>query len=362
MTDAPSKAPAKKSRKRYVVLALFAALFLYLGLWPTPVHPEPWEPPPDPGFQGRFRPTMQLGDIHRLAESLEGPEGITFDPQGRLFTGLLDGRIVRIADDGSFETYVNTGGRPLGMVFAPDGTLFVADAFRGLLEVSTDKRVRVLVDPSRHRMAFVDDVDRTPDGRLIFTDASSRFGLADYKLDLIQHLPRGRLFEYDPRTRHVSRIAGGFYFANGVAVSRDGHWAAVAETGAYRVSRVDLDGTTRGRVTTLIDGLPGFPDNIRRSPDDDVFWVALPSPRDPLLDGLAGHPQLRNVVVRLPNAVQPAPKTTTHFVAVRGDGTVVSALNDTSERSYGPVTTVIPRGEHLYLGSLSAMGIARIAR
>jgi hypothetical protein len=44
------------------------------------------------------------------------------------------------------ETFVQTGGRPLGMKFDAGGSLIVADAFRGLLSVSQERKVTVLAD------------------------------------------------------------------------------------------------------------------------------------------------------------------------------------------------------------------------
>ena len=64
----------------------------------------------------------------------DGPEDIVVDADGRLWTGLIDGRIVRISPDGSEQSVVaNTGGRPLGLHVARDGRLLICDSYRGLL-------------------------------------------------------------------------------------------------------------------------------------------------------------------------------------------------------------------------------------
>ncbi len=52
----------------------------------------------------------------------------------------------------------------------------------------------------------------------------------------------------------------------------------------------------------MIDNLPGLPDNLRFN-GQDRFWVALYSPRNPLLDSFAGYPLLRKVMVRALTAV-----------------------------------------------------------
>jgi hypothetical protein len=53
------------------------------------------------------------------------------------------------------ETFVQTGGRPLGIKFDAGGNLIVADAFRGLLSVSPEGKVTVLADTvNGERMLF----------------------------------------------------------------------------------------------------------------------------------------------------------------------------------------------------------------
>lgn len=344
-----------------VVLFAILAVVLYLMVWPVPIEPTSWKPPRDTGFDsGTFTRSTELAPPTMIARDVVGPEALTFDSNGRLVTGLLDGRVVRVDQHGRVERIADTGGRPLGMVYGRDGTLYVADALRGLLAIAADGTVTVLVDSYQgRRMAFVDDVTLLPDGRLLFTDASDRFGLHEYELDLIEHRPRGRVFAYDPATRTTTLIASHLYFANGIAASRDGSYAVVCETGSYTLRRIELRGPHIGRATPLVEGLPGFCDNVRRSEERDLFWVALPARRNPALDATADKPLLRKVIVRLPTFLQPRPETVTTFVAVWPDGGIAVSAAVTAPGAYGPVTTVLPHGGSLYLGSLSARGIAR---
>jgi hypothetical protein len=55
---------------------------------------------------------------------LHGPEDLEPGPDGRLYASLADGRImVREIEGGWSRDTLNTGGRPLGLAFAPDGAL-----------------------------------------------------------------------------------------------------------------------------------------------------------------------------------------------------------------------------------------------
>ena len=195
---------------------------------------------------------------------------------------------------------------------------------------------------------------------MLFTEASTRFGLDEYELDGLEHRPSGNLFAFDPRTRKVALVRGGLYFANGVAAAPDGSYALVSETWAYRVRRVFLSGPRKGQSDIVIDNLPGFPDNVTYDRARDLFWVALASPRDAGLDALSGRPFMRKMVARLPKALRPGPKRHAMAVAIRGDGTLLGYVDDDSAESYSPLTSVLAVGDQLYLGSMSHDGIGRI--
>ena len=63
---------------------------------------------------------------------LNGAEDLIFDPiEGVIYTGCKDGWIRQVSvNDLSINDWVNTGGRPLGLAFAPNGDILVADAIK----------------------------------------------------------------------------------------------------------------------------------------------------------------------------------------------------------------------------------------
>src|SRR5204862_3459194 len=137
-----------------------------------------------------------------LARGLgEGPEAILLDPSGDLITGYVDGRVMRMAADGSNQRAIaNTGGRPLGLAFGPGRAIYVADADRGLLRIE-DGKVQVLAtEQGGRRFGFTDDLDVGADGTVYFTDASWKFGFRRFVDDLIEHRANGRLLSWSPKT------------------------------------------------------------------------------------------------------------------------------------------------------------------
>ena len=123
--------------RRGLFIALPSSALAYLLFWPVPIDPVAWQPATNP----RTVPNDRLSGVRSLPEVGSGPESVAIGPDGRLYTGLQDGRVVRMLADGSgVETFVQTGGRPLGMKFDVGGNLIVADAFRGLLSVSPEPK------------------------------------------------------------------------------------------------------------------------------------------------------------------------------------------------------------------------------
>src|SRR5512133_3649064 len=128
--------------KRSVFLIVPAALAAYFCLWPVPIDPVAWQAPANPGATGPYARNDRLRGVEALAAG-PGPEDVAMGSGGAPYTGLQDGRIVRIPGG---RTFVNTGGRPLGMQFDVQGNLIVADAFRGLLSITPAGAVSVLAD------------------------------------------------------------------------------------------------------------------------------------------------------------------------------------------------------------------------
>jgi sugar lactone lactonase YvrE len=358
----------KTKRLLSVLASLCAIVVLYLLLWPGPISPQAWSPPAAPPLNGQYQQNSKLVGVERLSLGTgatrpgEGfaPEDVALDRQNRIYSGLDDGRIMRLQADGSNpEVFSNTHGRPLGVAFDPNGTLIVADAIKGLLSIAHDGSVSVLTTGA-DGLPFrcTNDLDVGADGTIYFTDASSKFPLSNFTADLLEHQGNGRFLAYDPKTKTTRTLLGGLSFANGVAVSPDQSFVLVVETGAYRVHRVWLDGANRGRTEIFIENLPGFPDGIS-SNGRDRFWLALVTPRDQTFDKLLPYPFLRKIVARLPKFLQPAPKRYGFLLGLDPDGRVVENLQDGSPDCYAQIANAVERQGFLYFGSIGESAVGR---
>ena len=103
-------------------------------------------------------------------------------------------------------------------------------------------------------------------------------------LDIMEQSATGRVLAHDPATGKTRVVAHGLSFANGIALSSDGHTLFVNETGRYRVWKID------GRATDLDvqSGSPQAQSAARQSA------------------GLSGQPHARTRRPHLGRAVQAA--------------------------------------------------------
>jgi len=332
----------------------------------TRMAPVRWSPPTAPQ-RARQRPGSLCGDTLRRVELPgAGPEGVVFGADGIVHTGTADGAVLRVdIVTGAVDEVTNTGGRPLGLHAGPDGSLLVCDAHRGLLHWGgPGKPIEVLVDRvDGEPLNFASNVVQDPDdGMIYFTASSRRWPIEQWMGDLIEHSGTGRLLRRSPDGA-VDVLLDGLQFANGVAFAPDRRALVFAETGAYRLSRYWLRGPKAGTRETLIDNLPGFPDNITLG-SDGLVWVALASPRNQLLDALLPRPALlRRMLWQLPDWLKPAPKRTAWVIGVDLDGSVVHDLQSDGA-AYAMVTGVAEQAGTLVLGSLdeSALAIIRTPR
>lgn len=350
------------------LLILFLIIFVVLGgflLSPSPIDSQGWQPPSPPAMTGPLSPNerLRLSDILARGQ-VAHPEDTAMDSEGRLYTGTADGWIMRLAADADGgtppERWVDTGGRPLGLVFDRKGNLIVADAERGLLSITPVGEVRVLTREAEGLpFRLTDGVDVAPDGTIYFTDASARHSLEDHQLDLLAMRPNGRLLRYNPASGQTRVVLRNLYFANGVVVSPGGEFLLVAETPRYRLLRVWLSGPEEGRAEVFTDNLPGFPDNL----DVDQkgrYWVALPGLRRPSLDFLHQQPWLKDVVARLPEFLRPGPGHYGLVLALDAGGQVITSLQDTRGDYLWALTSARVHRDDLYFGSLYSNRLGRL--
>src|SRR5271163_3104277 len=293
------------------------------GVTKPRIDPIRWQPPPsrplpDPDLTSKLH-VVELPGI--------APEDVVADAEGNIWTGVEDGRIVRITPDGSSARVVtNTGGRPLGLAVSRDGRLLICDSHRGLLryDPATDTLETLVAEVAGRALTFCSNVVESSNGTIFFTESTSRFHYEHYKGSVVEGRPTGSLFRRDPDGT-VSVLASDLYFANGVTLTID---------------------------------LPGYPDNISTGRDGRI-WVAMVSDRNRLSEWLSPRaPVIRSLMWRLlPYRWLPNPKPTVWVVAFDpDDGHVVTQLH-AQHPAFGLATGVVETPGRLWLGRIGGPGL-----
>ncbi|MCO5130211.1 MAG: SMP-30/gluconolactonase/LRE family protein [Xanthobacteraceae bacterium] len=305
-------------------------------------------------------------------DQVEGPEDVILDRQDRVYGSTRDGNIIRFSgpDLKTREVFAHIGGRPLGMQFDRDENLIVAVAGMGVYGITpagksykiTDETNRTwykLNDDSRLRMA--DDLDIAPDGKIYFSDCTTRYEMTTNTLDILEARPNGRLVCYDPATKTTRTVINHFYFPNGICVSHDGRSVLIASTSLCKVFRHWIEGPNKGRTEVLIDKLPGNPDNINRA-SDGTYWLALVGIRTPTFDLSMRNPGFRLRMVKQVPADEWLAPGLNHGCVLKFNeaGEPLESFWDPTGISHSTLTSMREHKGYLYLGGLENNRIGRV--
>ena len=299
---------------------------------------------------------MRFGEVTLIPVGGHGPEDVVVDGEGRIYTGVDDGRILRVSPDGRrIDVIADTGGRPLGLELYGEDELLICDARAGLLVVPLSGGTPSVLATAALGLDFVfcNNAAVAADGTIYFTDSSRRFGIDNWRDDLIEQTGGGRLLRRSP-DGSIDLLLDGLQFANGVALPPDESFVAVAETGAFSVSRVRL---SDGHRDVLVEDLWGFPDNISTG-SDGLIWITQASPRVPALDVVRRLPAFLRAGVRaLPTSLQPSPGREVGVLGVSTGGKVEHELRGEIDGFHMLVGVREWQGK-LYFGSLEEDVIA----
>ena len=320
-----------------------------------PIDPVRWQPPPVEEL-----PSFPEAALTVVPLSGNAPEDVVVDADGQIWTGVDDGRILRIAPDGSSHRVVaDTGGRPLGLAIARDGRLLICDSHRGLLAMDTGSgEIEMLVEEvDGRRLRFCSNVVETSDGTLFFSESTSALPYEYYKGAALEARPRGSLFRRDPNGT-VLTVVPGLHFANGVTLTADESAVVFAETTGRRLSKYWLSGPQAGSVTPLASHLPGYPDNLSTGPDGRI-WCAIVAPVNGLAEWLTPRaPIVRKLLWRLPYRLLPNMKEEVWVVAFDPDnGKSVAGLR-TRKPDFGLATGVVETAGRLWIGCIGSPAVA----
>ncbi|GMR39488.1 hypothetical protein PMAYCL1PPCAC_09683, partial [Pristionchus mayeri] len=249
--------------------------------------------PSPPPLVGPLSPNDFLTKIDRVLEGeIIGPESIVVDGE-KVYTGLADGRIIQIVGgritktiklvddkrpaDGSEDE--EKFGRPLGMRQLSDEKIVVVDAFLGVFIVDFETESKRIVFDAKTPLKgaearFLNDIDVISDDEVLFTDSSLLYSRKDSMKEIVGARGTGRVISLRISTGEAKVLMSGLHFANGIQVLPDRESLIVAEMTRSRIMRYYFGGVKEGTFEEFCSNLPGMPDNLRLSHNENSVWVS----------------------------------------------------------------------------------------
>ncbi|WP_413733971.1 ABC transporter permease [Sodalis sp. RH21] len=351
-----------KNRHRVLATVYVAPIYTRMAAGPSAL----------PADNGRWALNDRLAQAETIGlGQLEGPEDVILDAQDHLYCGTRHGEVIRYfaPDYQRSEVFAHTGGFPLGLALDRDQSLTICVGAMGLYRVSPQREVTQLSTETRRswrsivddaRLRDPNDCDIAPDGRVFFTDSTTRYDAHEWALDSIESRPTGRLLCYYPASGKTETLLSGLRYANGVCIAHDGQSLFLAESWACRVHRYWFDGPEKGRLDTVIADMPGYPDNINRASDGN-YWMAWLGMRTPTFDLALRHPGMRRRMTRrlvqdewlFPNI------NTGGVLKFTPAGEIVEVLGNLGGLSHPMVTSMREHKGYLYIGGILNNRIGR---
>jgi sugar lactone lactonase YvrE len=347
------------------LLILLLVGLSYLGFWPVPVAPLAYVPGDDPGLTGAFAPNdaLNTAEVILLPDGGVGPEDLAVRADGSFYTADQAGTLY-LYDGDVLKPVAELGGRPLGLDIGPDGALYIADSFRGIMRWTEAGLETLVAEVAGAPLIYANQLDVGRDGTVYFSNSSDHFDpetMGGTKptavMAMWEQSPDGYVARRAP-DGVVEKIAEGFVYANGVALSPDEDFLLIAETGRTTVHKLWLSGDKAGTREVLMGNLPGYPDNIEPV-GDGTYWMAFASLRVPA-EALMPYPFLRKVIWRLGPWVRPAAIEHGIMVHFDGNGEILKVLQNPNG-SLGITTGGRAVGDVLYIMTLDSRGFGKLA-
>lgn len=254
-----------------------------------------------------------LDAFTELAGGLDHPEGVAWDPSGKVIAGGEAGQVYRIALDGSIEQIATTGGFLYGVALDGAGGVYACDfGNASVARIDPDGGVSVYSTGTPDRPMRVPNFAAFDDEGTLFVTDSGDWGADD-----------GAIFRIAPGGETALWTDELPRYPNGCCLSADGGSLLVIQSNGRGVYRVSIEDDGSAGPSELVVPLPEcLPDGIALA-DDGTMLVGCYRPdrlcrisADGAVETLADDPD--GVVLNQPANVA--------FIGTELDQIVVSSL------------------------------------
>jgi gluconolactonase len=198
--------------------------------------------------------------LEKLSGDFSFTEGPTCDATGNVFfTDQNNNRIMEWSVDGVLSTFMQPSGRANGMYMDAKGNLIAcADEKNELWSISPDKKVTVLIkDYQGKYLNGPNDVWVAPNGEMFITDPFYKRKWWDHQT---MALDGEQVFHLSADGKNLTRVTSDLTKPNGITGTPDGKTLFVADIGADRTYRYDIqpDGSLSNKVLFCAKGSDGM--------------------------------------------------------------------------------------------------------
>jgi gluconolactonase len=253
-----------------------------------------------------------LDAFTELAGGLDHPEGVAWDPSGKVIAGGEAGQVYRIALDGSIEQIATTGGFLYGVALDGAGGVYACDfGNASVARIDPDGGVSVYSTGTPDRPMRVPNFAAFDDEGTLFVTDSGDWGADD-----------GAIFRIAPGGETALWTDELPRYPNGCCLSADGGSLLVIQSNGRGVYRVSIEDAGSGPSELVVPLPECLPDGIALA-DDGTMLVGCYRPdrlcrisADGAVETLADDPD--GVVLNQPANVA--------FIGTELDQIVVSSL------------------------------------
>nr|XP_039269590.1 adipocyte plasma membrane-associated protein-like isoform X1 [Styela clava] len=229
----------------------------------------------------------------KILHELVGPDSIAVDEHDNLYTGLIDGRVMKIINPGKANQSVveltksfdfaegskRNKKRPLGLRLH-GSKLYFADAYQGIIMIDLKSQTYDIIvdyDDVNPPLILPDDLTITSDGKTIyFIDMSLKWTYDDVAISILEGQCSGRLFKVDVLTKNTELILDSLCLPNGIEIVENETHVLMSEHGRRRLTLVNIKSAEVVRHIAFPTGT----DSIRKR-NNGGYWVGMPYIAEP---------------------------------------------------------------------------------
>jgi sugar lactone lactonase YvrE len=328
-----------------------------------------FNPPVKPAETGVLSLNKKLEKAKQLSlGGYFGPEDIA-EKGGYLYCGARQyledfhqkGKILKInPKTGEAKVWASLPAWIGAIQFDKKGNLIACVMGKGLASIDSSGQVSWLAtqDGKGNQFKIPNDIDIASNGDIYFsvTDADYDFSIDNMVKIMASAQPRGGVYCYKNATGKIELIAKDFLGINGIALTKNEKAIIAVEMGAYRLTRIELKGTKKGKREIIAENLPGFANNIVRRTNGD-FWLAFSTLRIDEIDLIHPYPSLKKIAMGLPNFLKLKPIPYGLLLQINEQGKILNSFFDVDGKVVSEMSSVYEYDGKLYMGGDNIMNL-----